>query len=138
MRKFLRGVEQVKELRTEAHAFENDNAYVFREEVEPRTPQHRIHRIYACERKPMAEHWPRDAAQLLHAVAGLLRLLLDRPGIGGRRGIAIASGVASAIMAVQVDQNMVEGHSPPTRDAAARRASLRLMIRLASRCRRCT
>lgn len=72
-RKFLRGVEQIKALCAEAITFENDNAYVFREEVETRSPQHRIHRIYACERKPIPDDWPLRAGEAIQNV----RMSLD-------------------------------------------------------------
>lgn len=71
-RKFLRGVEQIKALCAEAGAFENDNAYVFREEVDTRSPQHRIHRFYASERKPIPDDWPLRAGEAIQNVRASL------------------------------------------------------------------
>ncbi len=72
LRKFLRGVEQVKTLRAEADAFENDGAYVFSTEVETRTPKHLIYRCYAVERKPVPDHWPLLAGEAIHNIRASL------------------------------------------------------------------
>jgi hypothetical protein len=71
-RKFLRGVEQIKALCAEADAFENDNAYVFREKVDTRSPQHRIHRFYASERKSIPDDWSLRAGEAIQNVRASL------------------------------------------------------------------
>jgi len=57
-RKFTRGVEQVKKLRAEARFYRYDDAYVFRVDKEPSSPQKIRYRCYATERKAPPEHWP--------------------------------------------------------------------------------
>jgi len=56
-RKFATGVEQVKRLLAEADAFEQRNAYVFRHEVESRSPQHVAYRCFATEQEAPPDDW---------------------------------------------------------------------------------
>jgi hypothetical protein len=131
MRKFLRGVEQSKALRTEALAFENGNAYVFREEVETRTPQHRIHRIYACERKPVPEHWPLLAGEaiqnlrasldhVVYAVSGLEYSsfpICTTPGRFKRASTSRLRGIPASMRAtIERAQPYRTSPTAPTRD----------------------
>jgi hypothetical protein len=56
-RKFLRGVEQVRDLLAQADAFEQRNAYVFRAEVESRSAQHVTYRCFAVEQEAPPDEW---------------------------------------------------------------------------------
>ena len=85
-RKFLRGVDQVMALCGEAVAFQNDNAYVFREEVETRSPEHRIHRVYASERKPIPDDWTLRAGEAVQNIRASLDHVVY--AVSGRRGCA--------------------------------------------------
>lgn len=57
-RKLLRGIEHVKTLCAEADAFEDDEAYVFETEREPRSAKEVKYRCFAIERRAPPEHWP--------------------------------------------------------------------------------
>jgi hypothetical protein len=71
-RKFARGVEQMKLLGREVHAFENRAAYVFRLEVESRTPRTIRYRCLATEREPPSEEWPLLAGDAIQNIRNSL------------------------------------------------------------------
>lgn len=71
-RKFLRGVQQVKQLSAEAESFENRGAYVFRTEVESRSTHEITYRSFAVEREPPPEEWPLLAGEAIQNLRAAL------------------------------------------------------------------
>jgi len=71
-RKFMRGVEQVKRLSGEADAFENRDAYVFRVEVESRSPRKIKYRGLAVEREAPSDEWPLLAGEAIQNLRSAL------------------------------------------------------------------
>ncbi len=71
-RKFLRGVEQVRQLMAEAEAFENRDAYVFRTEIESRSTHEITFRSFAVERESPPEDWPLLAGEAIQNLRSAL------------------------------------------------------------------
>jgi hypothetical protein len=71
-RKLARGIEQVVALRTDTRAFENSEAYTFRTEREPRSPEEVLYRCYADERQAPPDHWPLLAGEAIQNLRSAL------------------------------------------------------------------
>jgi hypothetical protein len=65
VRKFARGVEQVRRLLSETDDFERRGAYAFRIEVESRTADSITFRGIATEREPPSDEWPLLAGEAI-------------------------------------------------------------------------
>jgi hypothetical protein len=64
-RKFGRGVEQASELLAAADAYESQDAYVFRHEVESRSAHQVTYRCFATEREAPPDEWPLLAGEAI-------------------------------------------------------------------------
>jgi hypothetical protein len=71
-RKFLRGVEQVKQLSAKADAFENRQAYRFRTAIESRSSHQITYRCFAVEREAPPEDWPLLAGEAIQNLRSAL------------------------------------------------------------------
>ena len=71
-RKLGRGIEHVKTLRGEAGEFEDSEAYVFRTEVETRTPEYVKYRCFATQRQPVPDDWPLLAGEAIQNLRSAL------------------------------------------------------------------
>ena len=65
LRKFERGVEQVRRLCSEIEDYERASAYEFGLEVEARTPRSITYRCVATEREPPSDEWPLLAGEAI-------------------------------------------------------------------------
>jgi hypothetical protein len=71
-RKFIRGVEQVRQLLAEADAFEKRDAYVFRADVESRSTHEITYRCFAVEREAPPDEWPLLAGEAIQNLRSAL------------------------------------------------------------------
>jgi hypothetical protein len=85
-RKLVRGIEQVETLSAEARTFQNEEAYVFEPEGEPRSAEEIEYRCFAVERKPPLDHWPLLAGEAVHNLRAALDHFVYSAAKGRERG----------------------------------------------------
>jgi hypothetical protein len=135
-RKFVRGVEQVKQLMAEAEAFEQRRAYVFRTEVESRSMHEIRYRSLAVEREAPPDDWPLLAGEAIQNLrASLDHMVYAKSGERSRtqfpiftdhrefhaRGLPMLKGVPDSVRATIEKAQPYQNYPPNPGEAMLER-----------------